>query len=431
MGLLDSLAYDPQMALGMGLLGASGNSRTPVSLGQALGAGWGNMQEAQAMKQKAAIQALQAQQMQSQMAMSQLQMDQLKKQIAAKELFASELKKMNEAGSQQQTMPYGGDYSPSVKSAFGIPQTQMAPQVQPQKQEVSIGDLMMKAAIKSADADAIEQARKMQLEEKKLAPKFASDVRIVMKNNVPTAVQMADDGTVREMTGYSPAEKLHFADNGQMTGIGIDQYTGKVRSPGMQKMQSPDSIASNALGWANYNKPSIQNIEGVGLMQVNPRGTASPVTMNGKPVVQDKPLTEAQGKAAGFADRMAAAERIMSDPKFASNQKPEYAPGVLRTIPAFGTLDGLANQLETSSRQQVRQSQEDWVRAALRLESGAVIGKDEMDQEIKTFFPQAGDSPEVMLQKQEARVLKQQGIARQGGPGYKPSATVDFSQLRK
>lgn len=46
MGLLDSLTYDPQMALGMGLLSAGGNTRMPVTLGQALGSGWGNMQAA-------------------------------------------------------------------------------------------------------------------------------------------------------------------------------------------------------------------------------------------------------------------------------------------------------------------------------------------------------------------------------------------------
>lgn len=53
MGLLD-MANDPLISLGLGLLNAGGPSAKPVSLGQALGAGVANMQEAQqnAMKQK-------------------------------------------------------------------------------------------------------------------------------------------------------------------------------------------------------------------------------------------------------------------------------------------------------------------------------------------------------------------------------------------
>ena len=53
MGLLD-IANDPQMGLAMGLLNAAGPSARPVSLGQALSSGVGNMQEMQqqALKQK-------------------------------------------------------------------------------------------------------------------------------------------------------------------------------------------------------------------------------------------------------------------------------------------------------------------------------------------------------------------------------------------
>lgn len=55
MGLLDDLTYDPQMALGMGLLSAGGNSRMPVSFGQGLGSAWGNMQDTARAGQKAKL----------------------------------------------------------------------------------------------------------------------------------------------------------------------------------------------------------------------------------------------------------------------------------------------------------------------------------------------------------------------------------------
>jgi hypothetical protein len=204
------------------------------------------------------------------------------------------------------------------------------------------------------------------------------------------------------------------------------------------RTQDPNSVASNALGWSRFNfdkgqanKPTIQNIPGVGMLAVDPRTkTAMPITMGGKPVIEDKPLTESQGKAAGFAARMAAAEKIMQNEDLSKNQKPEYLPTALRSLP-FGIGEASGNQMETAPRQQVRQAQEDWVRSALRLESGAVIGADEMAQEIRTFFPQLGDSDDVITQKADARKLKQSGIARQGGPGHKAGGTVDFSQLRK
>ena len=46
MGLLDGM-NDPMMGMAMGLLNASGPSRTPVSLGQAIAHGYGGLQEAQ------------------------------------------------------------------------------------------------------------------------------------------------------------------------------------------------------------------------------------------------------------------------------------------------------------------------------------------------------------------------------------------------
>lgn len=67
MGLLDSLTYDPQMALGMGLLAAGGNSRMPVSVGQGLASGWGQMQDTAKEKQRAALLAQQAEMQKMQM----------------------------------------------------------------------------------------------------------------------------------------------------------------------------------------------------------------------------------------------------------------------------------------------------------------------------------------------------------------------------
>jgi len=261
MGLLDSMD-DPTMALAMGLLGSGGYSRMPVSTGQGLAAGYGAWQEAKRAQQQKALQDLQAQHMSQQIAQLNMQMDAAARALKTKELLGQALRDGMGGQAQAPVEPYGGGYSPSVSNAFGVPAG--VPRIDTPKQASSQGyaDRMMAAAMKAGDVDAYNEAAKMKLEEKKLAPKFATDVRVVSIGGKPTPVQMADDGSWRPMgADVSPAEKLHFADNGHLTGIGIDQYSGKVMSPGVQKLQSPDSIASNAVTMRGQNMTDARSRE--------------------------------------------------------------------------------------------------------------------------------------------------------------------------
>lgn len=60
------------------------------------------------------------------------------------------------------------------------------------------------------------------------------------------------------------------------------------------------------------------------------------------------------------------------------------------------------------------------IRAKLRKESGAAIGKDEMVQEYNTYFPQVGDTPEKLTQKAEARRVATIGMQKAAGKAYEP-----------
>jgi hypothetical protein len=75
-----------------------------------------------------------------------------------------------------------------------------------------------------------------------------------------------------------------------------------------------------------------------------------------------------------------------------------------------------------------RQAQEDWVRAKLRKESGAVIADEEMEREIATYFPKPGDTPQVIKQKAKARETAIQGMKKAAGPAGQrinaPTGTV-------
>jgi hypothetical protein len=137
---------------------------------------------------------------------------------------------------------------------------------------------------------------------------------------------------------------------------------------------------------------------------------------------------EAERISAGFADRMQQNESIIAQlgDKFSSPSVMERAAGA---VPLAGKE--LANISRPEERQKYHQAQEDWVRAKLRKESGAVIADEEMDREIRTYFPQIGDKPEVIAQKNRARALATQGMIRNAGRGYQRIQTQGTPTTRK
>jgi hypothetical protein len=130
-----------------------------------------------------------------------------------------------------------------------------------------------------------------------------------------------------------------------------------------------------------------------------------------------KPSTDDERKASGFADRMGNAESIIGDLVKAGETG---KPGFWESAGSAVNSD-LGNSIATGPRQQYRQAQEDWVRSKLRRESGAVIGDDEMEREIKVYFPQRGDGPDVLAQKAQARKIAQDAMVTSAGTGYKPA----------
>ena len=97
-----------------------------------------------------------------------------------------------------------------------------------------------------------------------------------------------------------------------------------------------------------------------------------------------------------------------------------YEPGGLRDNLAARSPVG--NYFMSAEGQQYRQAQEDWVRAKLRRESGAAIGVTEMADEIRNYFPQPGDGPDVIEQKARARATASEAMVRAAGRAAVPSA---------
>jgi hypothetical protein len=84
----------------------------------------------------------------------------------------------------------------------------------------------------------------------------------------------------------------------------------------------------------------------------------------------------------------------------------------------------LAHGQITPAGQKYQQAAMDWVRAKLRKESGAAIGKDEARQEYENYFPVFGDSAEVIEQKRQARIQASAAMRTAAGGALPPATSA-------
>ncbi len=216
------------------------------------------------------------------------------------------------------------------------------------------------------------------------------------------------DGTVVKPRGKVSMQTL-FDDEGKEFKALVNETTGEftpvggAKTPGMQ-----------------YDAPTSTVF--------NPRtGVVSPaLTPEGTPMPPPAPkLTEGQASSSGYLLRMNEAEKILTPIELAGKQ-PGYMSAATGAIPFVGsTVQNVTSGPET---QMYRQAQADWVRAKLRKESGAVIGENEMADEIRTYFPQPGDSKELIEQKRQSRKRAQEQLAIMAGPGANPSTNRTVQQ---
>jgi hypothetical protein len=115
-----------------------------------------------------------------------------------------------------------------------------------------------------------------------------------------------------------------------------------------------------------------------------------------------------QANAAGFADRMKAAEPILQKTESVQADAWQHR----------GDIPGIGNFIASPEYQQAQQAQRDFVNAVLRKESGAAISDAEFENARKQYFPQPGDSPQVIEQKRQNRAIAIASMERSGGPAY-------------
>jgi hypothetical protein len=245
------------------------------------------------------------------------------------------------------------------------------------------------------------------------------------------------DGTVKQVASGGEKPRSPVSVGNYL----IDPVTGKVI------FQAPEKPTAGQV---------VERDDGTFLIDTR-TGQARPVMgQGGQPLVGGgKPLTETQGNAVSFGARAVEANRIATD----LEKQGVTNTGVIRTVTG-GVLGGapiVGDKLEQSVRstfnvlptylggpnpqqQQNDQARRDFVSAVLRKESGAAISASEYANEEKKYFPQLGDSDQVIKQKQNSRIKAIEGLKSQAGPSgvrqinriagaEQGGNVVDFNQL--
>jgi len=111
-------------------------------------------------------------------------------------------------------------------------------------------------------------------------------------------------------------------------------------------------------------------------------------------------LTEGERKASTLLQRLQFSEQQVKDvlKKYPEATKPEYLPTFVEGFSETG-----ANLLKSEPRQQIETAQMDLLDAALTLGTGASYTKEQLKGYRESYFPQIGDSPNTIKDK-EARL---------------------------
>lgn len=302
--------------------------------------------------------------------------------------------------------------------------------------------ILMDKANQAENAGRSVLAANLRAQAEKYAPQYEG-TETVMKGDKPVLLQKYKNRAPTELAGYDPKPDFAEVDLG-----GEKRFVNRLTIPqsgsSFAKTMTPEGASSREIGLGNLGvarahlaisqaaerraaagggtKPQWDSASGqfvIAPNEQNPTGLAvSPVGFN---KAEQKP-SDQQLSARGFLSRMDGASQIINGLED-NGYSPGFGAAVVKGAKALPLIGGVAggivgaagNAVEGGAPQKYEQAQRDWVRAKLRKESGAVIGKEEEADEVRTYFPQPGDSAEVIAQKRASRYAAEKQMAIQGG----------------
>ena len=236
------------------------------------------------------------------------------------------------------------------------------------------------------------------------------------KDQLPSFVQQGRGGTVatqriNPVTGkvddvqsatvtQTEAQRLQLA---QQADEAAKNRGVQIRGQNMTDARSREATA------ATLTKPfEVTGPDGSAmLVQQDKQGNIRPVQGYGPKAGTEKPLNDTQSKALLFGSRMREAGKVLD--ALAKDGTSASVPGSRAGYGIGSTITALSS----SKQQQLDQAKRDFVNAVLRRESGAVIADSEFENADKQYFPQIGDSKEVIAQKKRNRELATNGILQE------------------
>lgn len=172
--------------------------------------------------------------------------------------------------------------------------------------------------------------------------------------------------------------------------------------------------------------PTPQGLVPVTVMPQVPPSVRPPAGRTASPTAAGQPGQTAQGTP-GVAipgTQPAATEGQANAHDFATRM--EFAAPTVDKLEKVGTDYwqwlaaqsplGLGNVVITPEYRQFQRAKDDFVRAALRKESGALISKEDQEYADRTWIPQPGDDPQTLADKREARRIVARSIRETSGP---------------
>jgi hypothetical protein len=228
-------------------------------------------------------------------------------------------------------------------------------------------------------------------------------------------VQVADasgripDNVFQQPPQATPVDGLMARRENIMRALNARGISDNARAQLNTMLQATEKDIDRADKAANQNKPEFKQF-GQDIYRIE-GGNIAPVQRVEKSA-QEKALTADQSNAAGFADRMDNAEKVLSNEKFAP-----FIMGTTGTENAIlGKIPMVGAKWQDAEYKQFQRAKKDFITAVLRKESGASISPTEFQNEDEKYFPQPWDDPQTIQDKAQARQIAISSMRRAGGP---------------
>ena len=360
MGLLDN--GDDLLSLGMGLLAAGGPSRTPVNFGQALAAGYGQMQQG---KQQRMLDE-----------QRQMQMEEYRRKVEQEKVQQAAI--ANLQGSIPDALkPYAQAF-PQEVSKLMLGQAFQKPE--------SMFDKVNPKDFTPESVAKFSQSRN-----------YADLMPVEKQTNAPDVVKLM---TARDALppGHPNRAILEQAINKAST------HQAPVNVSYGAPVAGVDPVTNNPV----FFQPSKDGIKPPAIIPgviPSPKGAGS--------------ASEDERKAAGWLSQTNNAWQNMK--KVGLDERGEVKKEVYPGIAESFLPEKLANNVRSSPRQQFVQASSSMSEALLRAATGAGVNKDEAAQKVAELTPQLGDKPEVINQKMAAIPIYIKSLEQRAGRALVPT----------